>query len=60
MSRAVDRLRALVAELTQAIAELEAAPPAKPRKRPLVKTEAQPKPEAVTDMQRRLRRMGVR
>jgi hypothetical protein len=59
VSRAVARLRALVAELSQVIAELEQEPAVKPRKRPLVKVESEPSPDAVAAMQRRVRRLGV-
>jgi hypothetical protein len=59
VSRAVARLRALVAELSQVIAELEQEPVAKPRKRPLVKVDREPSPDAVEAMERRLRRLGV-
>jgi hypothetical protein len=58
VSRAVDRLRALVAELEAAIAALEQEPAAKPRKRPVVKTETAASPESIEAVRRKLRRKG--
>lgn len=56
--RSLDRIKALLAELQQAVADFEHESAAKPRRRPVVKVETQADPKVIADVKRRLRRGG--